>query len=453
MRAWPLRWKIAVYAASLGVLATLAGACTTWLVIRSAEMAAFDRRLTTEAQELFRDMENFRESALKNPSPFFNENLVPLASRDRVIEVRGQNNELLYSSPGLREPIPADGIEKFHTAKISGVSMRLGVLRKNGMTLRIAGDFTEVNRVGREIVFGMFAAIPTVLIVVFVGGRWVARRATGPVEDIRRAAERITVKTLDRRLPTPPADDEIAGLVTVLNNTFDRLQSSFEQCVRFSAEASHHLKTPIAVLRAGIEQILHDPHTPPTQQARAADLLHQIHQLTSIAENLLLLAQADAGRLDLHRAEFDLHEVLDGVCDDARVLAEEHDLTLETDLADRLPLCADRASVALIVQKLVENAVKHNARGGCVHIDAHSTDGQVELTVRNNGEPIPPERAGHIFERFYRARPDGRNAGAGLGLSIACELSKANGGSLELVRSDPAGTEFRLRLPHAENGH
>ena len=449
MKAWPLRWKIACYAGALGVIATLAGACTTWLVIRSSEMAAFDRRLTTEAQELFRDMENFRESALKNPSSF-NEGIVPLASRHRLIEVRGPNNELLYSTPGLREPIPEDGIEKIHTARISGVPMRLGVFHKNGTMVRIAGDFAEVNRVGREIVFGMFAAIPTVLIVVFLGGHWVARRALAPIDNLRHAAESITAKTLDHRLPVPAAADEIGGLVAVLNKTLDRLQGSFEQCVRFSAEASHHLKTPLAVLRAGIEEILVDPQTPAKQQASAADLLHQVHQLTSIAENLLLLARADAGRLDLHYAEFDLRDVLDGVCDDARVLADEHELTLETKIDQRLPLCADRPSVALILQNLVENAVKFNAPGGRVWIDAHSTNGEIELSVRNNGEPIPAERAAHIFERFYRARPDARTAGAGLGLSIACELSKANGGSLELVRSDTKWTEFRLHLPHAQ---
>jgi len=450
MNAWPLRWKIACYAAALGVIATLAGACTTWLLIRQAEMADFDRRLTTEAFELLRDIENFRAERIGGGS-WLNENIVPLAARHRLIEVRGAQGERLYSSAGLAEPFPDDGIEQIHTARVGGLPVRVGVFRSNGFTVRIAGDFSEVNRVAREIVLGMFGAIPTVLIVVFLGGRWVASRAIGPIEEIRKAAEGITAKTLDRRLPIPPTDDEIARLIGVLNSTFDRLQSSFEQCVRFSADASHHLKTPLTVLRAGIEEILTDAQTPPKLQRSAAELLHQIHQLTSITENLLLLARADADRLDLHYAEFDLREVLDGACDDATALAEEYGLTLEIDIAGRLPLRADRSAVALIVQNLMENAVKHNTRGGRVAIHAQSNDGQVELTVRNNGEPIPSERVPHIFERFYRARPDGRNAGAGLGLSVACELSQAQGGSLELTRSDASGTEFRLRLPHARS--
>jgi signal transduction histidine kinase len=305
----------------------------------------------------------------------------------------------------------------------------------------------EVNRVGWDIVLGMFGAIPTVLIVITIGGRWVAKQALAPVEAISQAASRITVHNLDQRLPIPPAADEIADLIAVLNTTLDRLQRSFEQSVRFSAEASHQLKTPIAVLRAGIEEILTDPDTPAKQQARANALLHQIHQLTSITENLLLLARADAERLDLHREQFDLSELLEGVCEDASAMAETVGLEVEAKLPPELPLVADRRAVSLIVQNLLENAIKYNQPDGCICIDAQGVDGKVEVTVKNNGEPIAPERAPHIFERFYRARFDGRISGQGLGLSVACELAKAHGGQLKLVRSDREWTEFRLSLP------
>ena len=353
MNRWPLRWKIAFFAALLGIVATLAGATTTWFIIRYFEMA------------------------------------------------------------------------------------------------RDGTSATEANRIGMEILWGMLGAIPTVLIVVFLGGRFVARCAVSPIKEISDAAERITAKSLDQRLPAPAAGDEIADLVAVLNRTFERLQRSFEQCVRFSSEASHHLKTPISVLRAGIEEILTDPATPPKQQNRADALLHQIHQLTTIAEDLLLLARADAGRLDLERTKFDLTEVLAGVCDDARVLGEHHGLTIETDIAPRLSLVGDRSSVSLIVQNLVENAVKYNIPGGRVCIGAHADNGEVEVVIRNNAEAIPPDRLSHIFERFYRARPDGRNPGPGLGLSVASELTRAHGGSLELIRSDATWTEFKLSLPVA----
>lgn len=446
MKRWPLRWKLALYAAALAVVATLAGAATTWTIMRYWELKAFDQRLALDARELFRDVENF-EGGLATNSRVFQEKFVPLALRDRLVEIRGPAGELLYLSPNLPQPALHDGIEEFHTRKIDGRSVRMGTFHWNGLTLHVGADMKEVDGIGWDIVLGMFGAIPTVLLVITIGGRWVARKALAPVEAISQAASRITVQNLDQRLPVPPADDEIAELIAVLNATFDRLQRSFEQSVRFSAEASHHLKTPISVLRAGIEEILTDPDTPAKQQTRADALLHQVHQLTSIAENLLLLARADAGRLDLHREQFDLSEVLEGVCDDARALAEAEGLEVEAELPPELPLVADRRAVSLIVQNLVENAIKYNEPEGCICIYARAVDGEAEVTVRNNGEPIPPERAPHIFERFYRARSDGRLTGQGLGLSVASELARAHGGELKLVRSDSEWTEFCLSLP------
>jgi two-component system heavy metal sensor histidine kinase CusS len=346
MRRWPLRWKLALYAAALAVIATLAGAATTWTII-----------------------------------------------------------------------------------------------------LSIDAEVKQVDRIGWDILFGMLGAIPTVLIVIAIGGRWVAKQALAPVEAISQAAAQITVKNLDQRLPVPSTADEIAELVAVLNTTLDRLQSSFEQSVRFSAEASHHLKTPISVLRAGIEEILTDPDTPAKQQTRADALLHQVHQLTSIAENLLLLARADAGRLELHRERFDLSEVLRGMSEDATVMAEAEGLEVEAELPPELPVMADRRAISLIVQNLLENAIKYNQPEGCICIYAGASNGEAEVTVKNNGEPISSERAPKIFERFYRARSDARISGQGLGLSIAWELTKAHGGRLELVRSDREWTEFRLSLP------
>ena len=346
MKRWPLRWKLALYAATLAVIATIAGAATTWAIILGTD----------------------------------------------------------------------------HEMK-------------------------QVSRIQRDIFLGMLGAIPTVLIVIAIGGRWVAKQALAPVEAISQAASRVSVQNLDQRLPVPPTADEVAELVRVLNATLDRLQRSFEQSVRFSAEASHHLKTPISVLRAGIEEILTDPDTPSKQQARAGALLHQIHQLTSIAENLLLLARADSGRLELRREEFDLSQVLRGMCEDASAMAEAEGLEVEAKLPPVLPVVGDRRAISLIVQNLLENAVKYNQPEGCICIYASRVDGQAEVIVRNNGEPIPSDRAPHIFERFYRGRTDARIPGPGLGLTIASELAEAHEGKLELTRSDREWTEFRLCLP------
>lgn len=453
MKHWSLRWKVALYAAALAVAATLAGATTTWVSMRHAQIVAFDRRLELDARELFRDVEKFEGGAARNrrqlPADF-----VPLALRDRLVEVRADDGEVLYLSSNLRGPISDDGVSDVHTREIDGRQVRLGEFQGGGLRLRVGADLREIDQIGRDILFGMIMAIPTVLLVTILGARLVASRAIAPVEALRQAAAEITPQRLDRRLPVPPSKDEIAGLISVLNVTFDRLQRSFEQSKRFSADASHQLKTPIAVLRAGIEEILTDPETPARQAARADALLHQIHQLTSISENLLLLARADAGRLDLRRAEIDLRGVLEGVLDDARALAEPLGLTVEAILPPALPVWADRSSLAMIVQNLVENAVKYNRPGGRIRVEAAVASGRLELRVGNTGEGIPAAQISHLFERFFRARANGRIRGHGLGLSIGRELARAHGGDVTLARSEADWTEFLLQLPQAaaENG-
>jgi signal transduction histidine kinase len=280
-----------------------------------------------------------------------------------------------------------------------------------------------------------------------VGAAWVAGKAIAPVEEIRQAANRITAQRLEQRLPVPPTNDEIAGLIEILNTTFDRLQRSFEQSARFSADASHHLKTPIAILRADVEEILADVNCSESTQARAEGLLNRIHQLNSVVDNLLLLSRADAGRVELSKAEFELGEVLEGVLDDAQTLAEPFDLTVEANIPKHLVLKADPTFVGMIAQNLVENAVKYNTRGGRIRVEARAVNGDVEMIVGNTGDGIAQARADLLFERFCRVCGDERVPGHGLGLSIARELARLHGGEVELIRSDGSWTEMRMRLP------
>ena len=151
----------------------------------------------------------------------------------------------------------------------------------------------------------------------------------------------------------------------------------------------------------------------------------------------------------MHREQFNLSEVLEGVLDDAVALAEPLELTVERDVPPDLPLAADRVFVGIIAQNLLENAIKYNKRGGRIRVSARSVNGAVEVDFGNTGAGIPPERVPNLFERFYRAVGDERVGGSGLGLSTARELARAHGGEISLLRSDAAWTELNVRLPQS----
>ena len=175
MRNWPLRWKVALYSALLALTATLGGAVTTWFVLREAEIAAFDRGLTTDAQEFFRDVEHF-EGGRRSNRPVFKEIFVPLSLRKHLVEVSDAGGTVLYMSPRLRQPFPRDGIKTFHNHRIEGQNIRVAEFNENGLTLRAGDDLKAINQTGRDILFAMLGAIPVVLLVTLLGAAWVASK-------------------------------------------------------------------------------------------------------------------------------------------------------------------------------------------------------------------------------------------------------------------------------------
>jgi two-component system heavy metal sensor histidine kinase CusS len=438
-----LRWKLVLWGALFAFAASIICLWVTWILLRAQEIQALDRRLTTDAKELFRDIENFQGT---NKRETVTERFVPLALRDRLVEVRGPDGAILYMSPNLSVPVLHDEIDVFHTREINGRPVRIGVFHDTGLTLHVGADLKDIEQLGWEIARSLVVVIPIVLLLIAAGSWWLGSIALTPIEEIRRAAERITAERLDERIPFHGPKDEIGGLIDVLNATFERLQGSFEQAARFSADASHQLKTPIAILRAGIDEILDEDGLPPEPARRVADLLQQTRRLTSVAENLLLLSQADAGRLELRNTTFNLRGLIEGAMEDARILGEKKGLTIEGKLPDALSMTGDRDMIALALQNLIENAVKYNEPGGRILVSAEATERGARISVGNTGKRIPDDRAPFIFRRFYRARGDEQTPGHGLGLSIARELARAHGGDLTLQESKDGWTQFCLSL-------
>ena len=445
MRRGSFRWRLIIWSALFALAASVVSVWATWELLRHQEIQALDKRLTTDAQELFRDLENFEGEDKRN----ITERFVPLALRGRFVEVRGRGGELLYLSPNLPAPILKDEIDGFHTRRIDGMPTRIGVFRHAELTLHVGADLKHIQQLGWEIARSLVIVLPIVLTLIAAGSWWLGSIALTPIEEIRRAAERITAERLDERISSKGATREIARLIDVLNATFERLEGSFEQAARFSADASHQLKTPIAVLRAGIDEAVDEDDISPGHRNRLADLLQQTRRLNSVADNLLLLSRADTGRLTLRETQFDLREVIEGSLDDARILGEKAGLTVTAHLPGKLPMKGDRELVALTLQNLIENAVKYNRAGGRIAVSATQGADGIAICVGNTGTSIPAERARHIFERFYRAEQDEQTPGHGLGLSIARELARAHHGDLYLKASKDDWTEFCLSFNSA----
>jgi signal transduction histidine kinase len=293
----------------------------------------------------------------------------------------------------------------------------------------------------------MLAALPVALVVAWYGGRRVALLAIKPIEQMTVATEHITAERLDQRVPVSPIADEIQRHARALNSTLDRLERSYHQALRFSADASHELKTPLTVLRASIEAVLDSPTLGDNDRSAVGGLLEQTRRLTNITAGLLLLARADAGRLKLDFTEHDLAPLTEACAEDARIVAEQQGVQLECALPASAPASVDAVRFSQIVSNLLDNAVKYNQRDGKVRVTLGKTEGAWRLSIANTGPGIRPEDRARLFERFFRAEHSSEESGQGLGLGLARELARAHGGDVSFVRSENGWTEFAVTLP------
>ena len=222
-----------------------------------------------------------------------------------------------------------------------------------------------------------------------------------------------------------------------------------ERSTRYSADASHQLKSPVTVLRVGLESLLEREGFRPEIYEELSGLLHQTHRLTGVIEDLLLLSQLDAGHLQIASTPVNLSQLVDEWLDDLGALPNSPDVKIEKEFPRGLFVAGEKRYTSLIVQNLLENARKYNRPGGRIRVSASANGGGVVLTVGNTGCVIAPGE--NIFERFHHSSTPSAASGHGIGLNLARELARLHGGDLRLVRSESDWTEFEVRFS-AANG-
>ena len=224
------------------------------------------------------------------------------------------------------------------------------------------------------------------------------------------------------------------------------------RAARFSANASHQLKTPVAVLRAGLEMLQARGTLDEIEAHEVEVLIHQTYRISSVIEDLLLLSRLDAGQLRLNFTAVSLSELVAAVLDDLSALPADHEITVEQDYPPDLRIAGEKRYTALILQNLLENARKYNRPAGRIRVAARTNGKEVFLTVGNTAlRPIPPDAREHIFERFHRGGLGENIPGYGLGLNLARELARIHHGDLRLDRSDAEWTEFIVVFRVAES--
>ena len=299
-----------------------------------------------------------------------------------------------------------------------------------------------------------FIAIPLLLLIASLGGYFLAGRSLSPVAAMSARAAEISSTNLNERLPVGQRRDELSALALVINSLLQRLEQAFAQQRRFMADASHELRTPVAVLRTEADVTLSRANRSEAEYRESVAVMRDSAQrLGRIVDDLFLLARADAGHLPLRREALYLEDIVDESARAVRALAQERGVRIDLLPLEDSPFNGDADLLGRVLLNLLDNAIKHSPVGGTVTLSLTRCGHEYHITVADVGPGIPADAQTQIFERFFRADKSrsregaGDTSGAGLGLAIGRWIAEAHDGRLELVRSDARGTEFRVALP------
>lgn len=356
----------------------------------------------------------------------------------------------------IKRPLPAPSQtgEHFFTVALEGrmpVRMieRPARLQNQSVIMRVFRDESGLHRTLREILIGFALGIPIAALLSALGGYVMAGRTLAPLGAMAEQARRISSESLGQRLPNPNPNDELGQLVTVFNETLERLSNSFDALKRFTADASHELRTPLTALCTVGEVGLRRSNDAAALCETISSMLEEAQRLRDLTDSLLLLTRVEGDQPRMERTPVRLEEFLAVIRESLNVLAVEKRQNIELVCESDIAAYADPLLLRQALMNILHNAIRYSPVGSKVEIRCYSRDSRQLIEVIDEGPGISPEYHQKIFERFFRidqgrSRPEG---GAGLGLAIAKHSIEYQGGAIEIESNQGCGSVFRILLP------
>ena len=463
MRRWTIRTKLTLwYAGSVWTISIIGTLLLYWgfVYISSRSVDIF---LREEAEALGSYLSlSPRANAQTYISQLVAEKDV-FSGHNKYVQIRNDRGEVTERSANLtgRElPLPTQDERQAQEEVFATTSfpdalpirvITLPVVSPSGNTffvqegISLEGEYTFL----RHLRTALFFFLPGMLGLSILSGRLMARRVLQPIETITQEARTIEAQDLNRRLPFANPQDEIGQLVGVLNSLLSRLEGAFAQMRQFTADAAHELRTPLAVLRCGMEVVTARARRVEEYQEALSASIEEVSRLSRIVDNLFTLARADAGSQEFTWESVDLRELVQEVYEQAELMAEVKGLSVSLHTAGEVSVRGDCFRLKQLLLNLVDNAVKYTSAGGSIHLVVEREAQWAKVMVEDTGIGIPTEALPHIFDRFYRADTARslNDTGGGLGLSICQWVAQAHGGKITVQSRVGSGSIFIVSLP------
>jgi heavy metal sensor kinase len=319
--------------------------------------------------------------------------------------------------------------------------------------LQVAQSLTGVQRALGSLRTQLLLAVPVAIALAGLGGFFLSGRALRPVNEITRTAEGISGRDLTQRINYRGAADEIGHLAKVFDRMLDRLKEAFDRERRFTADVAHELRTPLTILKGQIGVTLSSKRSSAEHERTLQSLEQEVDRLIRLTNDLLLLSRLEQRQAPWQPESVDISDLLSGVVEQMQPIAETKGISIDEGIQPGLHLLGAPDQLIRLFLNLLDNAIRYTQPGGRVEVGATIENGEVIVTVSDNGPGIPSEYLPHVFDRFYRVDPVRSRAtgGAGLGLAIAREIARWHKGALEVSSEPGRGTTFTTRLPAVQS--
>ena len=365
-------------------------------------------------------------------------------------------NRLLPKAPDPADfPWPSPSLysrRQFREVLYKGRHFRIFIdpvqIGSRALSILVAGQLEDNRGLLARFETGLFASVPALLILSALGGYWLSRRVLRPIDRLTTAVQSISIGNLSGRLPIGSTRDELQRLAVTCNGMLSRVEDSVARIQRFTADASHELRSPISFVRTVAEVALRNPQIDEESRESFESILAESVEASCLLEDMLVLARADSQQTDFRFEPVDLAEVLDEIEHRASSLAEAKNQKLTVDRSGSARVHGDRPSLRRLLWTLVDNAVKYTPSGGRIELSLKTQGSEAHLIVRDSGIGIPQEKLQRVFERFFRADASRTQVdGSGLGLAIAKWIADMHHAAIAVESSEGRGTTFRVVFP------
>jgi heavy metal sensor kinase len=458
----PIKWKFTIWYSGILALILVVFSSAVYMYFENSLMNSIDTKIKSIADVLSSSLTDSRNQGVLGNFERYLENVLGKKPKGKFIQIIDPSGKIDAKMNDMETdvvPVPFSTMEKAAKGEIvyetvENLSSRTRMVtipfieNKQVSFVQVGASLADFDETMRKLLIIMIIGIPTSLSVTVIVGYFMAKKSLKPVDQIRKAAVKISSSNLDERIDIKGRRDELSRLAETFNAMISRLKDSFQRINQFSIDVSHELKTPLTILKGETEVALRKERSNEEYRHLLQSNLEEIDRMAQIIDDLLLLSKADRKDVKLNIENISLRDLIADVCMKMKIFADKKKISLVVDELADVRLSGDELKLRRMLWNIIENGIKYTPKDGTVTVSSYTNNGCVCIDVRDNGIGISADDIEYIFDRFYRAdRSRKRESGSGLGLSISKWIAEAHKGVIEVTSQPAQGSLFLIKLP------